>query len=138
MVFRCWRISWISKAILKQLLHRYWSSTLLVYLGYFDCFSTRQGLDLGVRYSRISFLCLFLTADIPSAADGQPILFQSIKKLPSWKKWYLMFASKKTPITIEISGLVTPAHVDGKCPTSPDHLSGVPCTSNLHYTTVSD
>ena len=72
------------KTIATQLLPiAYWSSTLLVYLGYFDCFSMRRGLDLGVRYSRISFLCLFLTADIPSAADGRPILFQSIKKLPS-------------------------------------------------------
>ena len=35
-----------------------WAISTLVQ---FDCFSMRQGIDLGVRYSRISFLCLFRT-----------------------------------------------------------------------------
>ena len=35
-----------------------WAFSTLVQFG---CFSMRQGLDLGVRYSRISFLCLFRT-----------------------------------------------------------------------------
>ena len=35
-----------------------WAISTLVQFG---CFSMRQGLDLGVRYSRISFLCLFRT-----------------------------------------------------------------------------
>ena len=35
-----------------------WAISTLVQFG---CFSMRQGIDLGVRYSRISFLCLFRT-----------------------------------------------------------------------------
>ena len=59
------RISSISKDF-KQLLHSertvsYWSVGYYTHLVQFGCFSMRQGLDLGVRYSRISFLCLFRT-----------------------------------------------------------------------------
>ena len=70
------RISSISKDF-KQLLHSertisYWSVGYNTHLVQFGCFSMRQGLDLGVRYSRISFLCLFRT--------DRPIYIISISK----------------------------------------------------------
>ena len=137
MVSRCWRISWISKAILKQLLHSYWSSTLLVYLGYFDCFSMRQGLDLGVRYSRISFLCLFLTADMIGHPIGHrwPAYTISIyKEATVLKKWYLMFASKIS----SNNDMNLWAHYSGPCgrPMSDFTRPDIRHTANLYCTTL--
>ena len=86
-----------------------WAISTLVQFG---CFSMRQGLDLGVRYSRISFLCLFRT-------DRPTYIISISKETTVLNKIKLILSKRNSNNDLDLEDHYLNPGIDGPKPVDP-------------------